>query len=1449
MQEKYLSTKKRGTFFIMKNKHLFLVLATAVNLLFIPLVHAMTTTSTTVGEDVVWSISGISDSDIHFSERVISGGVEVVYYIAPLTMRNVASVNAKIPHATPLTSTYTAQRTFSISIPDAGIRKVAEKDWLMSSGLPAPVEVELSHQARFSPYQAVPAYPDVRHQPDKRILIQDVTFTYETGMSSLLIYILPQVLVGFDNPEDNGLPKHVRTEPDIQYKKPKGCNGCSEIGLPGYTVNMATLLPVIQDTLFKWAGRGPAVDLTLTWNAKLAAGKTNFGSGWRFSYDSWLIESSDGVTINLDDGGQSHFDIPTAANANVSSVVDNPGTGDTTVTMDYVAPISEPSYTTDWDGRFTPDRSGYHLQKTIDGDPAIRTFTLTPPDAKLSYIFQGASGSTDPLPLIAIEDWNGNRLQITRNASGAITQISDAVNRTATLTYNLNGQCTTMTVPGGNQLSFVYSGADLIRSVDLISNQTNYTYSATHYITEMNTEGRAWGFTWVTENNINHLSSITAPDGGITQYAIRVGDYAFRKTQMTDASGRVFEYLFPNGIYESNTHQQTPTVVSDITGRPIEIQEKGSLAKRKLEYNDEGALARVTEYDGGIHTYSYNNLGLITEYVDALNNHWITEYDVHGNEIRTQSPDGRVSQHTYNVFGQLITSTDPQGNFSTRTYDTFGNVKTITDGEGKITEFGYSATGINLTSITEPLGAFDSSAPPVPLLSTTSFTYDANRRLTRRTNPDGTYQETLYDCCAAIGFRNEKGDWRSITRSPSLKILTEKDYLGNMVTNSYDAAGRQIQSRDPEGRSTTTSYNELGQVTAVQNPMGDSVSWSYWSNTDRLSSHTLSLEPFAQPEIDMDWRGVPYRANDWQYVRNDMGRLSGIITPRDYWMKINFRRDVDGLLTGKDIHDGSSTPVVPIASFSRNLNGFLSSSTHRLGTDTYLRNGRNQVTRQTWHDNRVMDFSYNVAGKLSSLTYPDNSTATYTYDTQGRITNISWKGSSLQMQYDSVGNITREIRSNGINTDVSSDKNSQPLGVRHYTSEQTLFDLQCTRNSHGLIAGCTKSGETISWSPVLTAENTNTQYKYDHSFTIETRNGQSASTDLAGNQSLIPGNRAFSGTFDYQNLLTDWTTIVGTNNAVYDGHNRLVKWTRGSVVRNFHYDEQDRLLFETDGSNTLKSMWLYRGKQIVAMADTNGVYFYHNDLSANVAFLSDGAGHIVANYLYLPFGLQTESWSNVSNPFTFVGSFGVIDLNEGLYYMRSRTYDATTQAFLSNDPIGMGVTANAREYARNNPVNWIDPDGQCGFLTEYSAEGETRPRVGAAFDNKTYNEPTYQYEPPKSNGGSGPCLMDTVWNVATSLNGAYGNAAGAVQISNKLRKGEYGDAFYDGAGMIAGAISRGAGVLPMFMGANSCGEVSDKAEADEIEKFKNDPNSYWNQHKKITPTPYEFTLPPFSIDE
>jgi RHS repeat-associated protein len=102
-------------------------------------------------------------------------------------------------------------------------------------------------------------------------------------------------------------------------------------------------------------------------------------------------------------------------------------------------------------------------------------------------------------------------------------------------------------------------------------------------------------------------------------------------------------------------------------------------------------------------------------------------------------------------------------------------------------------------------------------------------------------------------------------------------------------------------------------------------------------------------------------------------------------------------------------------------------------------------------------------------------------------------------------------------------------------------------------------------------------------------------------------------------------------------------------------------------------------------------YYYVSDARANVVGLLDGAGNLVNEYHYSPWGNLQWSREAVPQPLRFSGR--EYDEDTGLYYFRARWYDPHTGRFVSEDPAGLGGGINPYAYAANDPVNSHDPTG------------------------------------------------------------------------------------------------------------------------------------------------------------
>ena len=112
----------------------------------------------------------------------------------------------------------------------------------------------------------------------------------------------------------------------------------------------------------------------------------------------------------------------------------------------------------------------------------------------------------------------------------------------------------------------------------------------------------------------------------------------------------------------------------------------------------------------------------------------------------------------------------------------------------------------------------------------------------------------------------------------------------------------------------------------------------------------------------------------------------------------------------------------------------------------------------------------------------------------------------------------------------------------------------------------------------------------------------------------------------------------------------------------------------------------------VCFVSGGSVYFYHYDRLGSVRFMSDEGGNVVQEYVYDAFGNLVSGSGSVSQPYEYVGREGYYREEElGLYLLGQRWYDSEVGRFISRDPI---EKANSYIYGKNNPIQFIDPDGK-----------------------------------------------------------------------------------------------------------------------------------------------------------
>ena len=158
----------------------------------------------------------------------------------------------------------------------------------------------------------------------------------------------------------------------------------------------------------------------------------------------------------------------------------------------------------------------------------------------------------------------------------------------------------------------------------------------------------------------------------------------------------------------------------------------------------------------------------------------------------------------------------------------------------------------------------------------------------------------------------------------------------------------------------------------------------------------------------------------------------------------------------------------------------------------------------------------------------------------------------------------------------------------------------------------------------------------------------------------------------------------------YDDNNNLIAMMQGGVVAYFYYDSNN---------------------SVTAMSINDSMYYYIKNLQGDITKIVNHQGKVMVEYTYDAWGNILKEKSNVNpsyatvkefNPFRYRGY--VYDTDTGLYYLQSRYYDPKNGRFINADDTayvdtnsGTPLSINMFAYCENDPINNVDPCGQCCF--------------------------------------------------------------------------------------------------------------------------------------------------------
>jgi RHS repeat-associated protein len=581
-----------------------------------------------------------------------------------------------------------------------------------------------------------------------------------------------------------------------------------------------------------------------------------------------------------------------------------------------------------------------------------------------------------------------------------------------------------------------------------------------------------------------------------------------------------------------------------------------------------------------------------------------------------------------------------------------------------------------------------------------TYGYDNLDRVTRIAYPDGTTTQYTYDKLDLASVKDRLGRVTSFTHDANRRLTAVTDALGQVTRYDYYENGASKSLTDPKGNVTSWDIDIQGRPVAKHYANGTRETYAYENTTSRLESKTDALN----------------QAKKYDYFNDDLLRSIthfSAVNPTDdvsfaydsFFPRLASMTDGAGTttLTYKDIGTPGALKLAsengPFASnatvaYAYDALGRVTTRTVDTTPETLVYDALGRLTQ---HGTALGTFNYTYVGQTGqlldqALASPNISTS-YTYDTNTNdrrlLSMTNNRARSFQYTANPESIITRSVE----NTTGAA-------------ASSTTWDYNYDNIDRLLTA---QASTATSSSPPSTAT-VNYAYGYDPAdnvISIQNPSGTESATYNNLNEVMVFNGQNF--VYDANgNLLDD-----GTRTYRWDAENRLISIEYGArpTLTVFRYDGFGRRIAITENDSMTETHYLWCGETICQARNVNDVvirrYFsegecpvsgpsclgpvYVRDHLGSVRnLLSSASGGNLTEINYDPYGNPSRAFGGLAN-FGYAGMF--YHENSGLYLTHYRAYDPRISRWLSRDPVGPSDGITAYSYVMGNPVTRADPSG------------------------------------------------------------------------------------------------------------------------------------------------------------
>ncbi len=973
-----------------------------------------------------------------------------------------------------------------------------------------------------------------------------------------------------------------------------------------------------------------------------------------------------------------------------------------------VTSISDPANRT-----VTLGYTGVLLTSLTDFNSTPRTISYSYTGNKLTQITDALGNTIDYTYdsndyLAVINDQRDvNTVANVYDANGRVTQQTDGNGNITTFTYGTEGEFkkTTITYPDTTEADHLHSTNNLLLLIRYPQGSVHYAYNDDMSRTQIiDRNGNVTNFAYDSHGNILTTADPNDPcdpyDGGITVVEYSDSNFPDLPTKKIDALGRMTLWEYDvNG----NVERQVNPDGNDII----------------WTYNSFGQKLTKTGENNNTTTYIYDSNGLLTQVTDATGKHTWFGYD----ELwrLTQVTDGRGSgagdaSHTtttvYDAADRGISVTGPITSQSYE-YNQIGSRTKVTNGRGYETLYEYD----NNKNLTKAERVIPSDANQViqycydgldrkitmtdPKDNVTQYEYGTLGRMTKEINPEADEVIYTYDAHGnVLSVTDGSGVTTTYEYDRLYRKIHQSDGLGNSWSWQYDKLNNLTRHTDAESNVTQYSYDTLNRLVSVTGAANDTTSYEYdavGNLTQITDANSKIIAKKYYDEVNRLIRKEDGHANAFEYSYDGAGNLISVTDP-DSQTKTHVY-DNENRLT--EVHYPDASQVI----YTYDDNGNLTSMTDSTGTTSYTYDELDRLISSNDSFGKTVLYDYDISGNRTGITYPADSTkpartVNYTYDAANRLDKIAdWASRVWDYTTDGAGRVTDVNYPSGVIESRTYDTAAMLSGLSYEKSDTTpILSFSYTRDSQGNPTGINEAG---TLPPDLSAMFGKTDYTYDIDNLLTFTTPASYGYDNKGNMTSRFDGVTTTFTYDFENRLISQNTGGSIVQHTYDGMgNRIARNDNGTTTRYIldHGRGMSYVLCETDASGEITAYYIH-GPTIVGRIAADGTArYYHTNAIGSMVALTDDTESITDQYAYTPFGKPAGKTGSTANPFTYIGSLGVMAEDDGLYFMRARFYDPDAGRFLGKDSVEGYLTKPSSlikyPYASNNPLMYIDPDGR-----------------------------------------------------------------------------------------------------------------------------------------------------------